>query len=105
MFKKKDIIIFALIAVMAAVGFIVLNITASKGKTVVVKKNNKTVFTGSIFIDKTVDLKSNVVTIKNKEVFVEYANCKNQICVKHKKISKAGEVIVCLPNKVIVEIK
>ena len=33
------------------------------------------------------------------------ANCPDEICVHHKPISKNGETIVCLPNKVVVVIK
>ena len=43
--------------------------------------------------------------IQNGEVFMENSNCKNQICVKHKKISRSGESIICLPNKVIIQTK
>ena len=32
------------------------------------------------------------------------ADCPDQICVRHKAISKSGESIVCLPHKVVVEI-
>ena len=35
---------------------------------------------------------------------MKYSDCKNQICVNTGKISRAGEIIVCLPNYVIVEI-
>lgn len=47
----------------------------------------------------------NYVHIKNGEVWIESANCDNQVCVYVKPISKVGEVIVCLPHKLIIEIK
>ena len=46
----------------------------------------------------------NVVTVKDGEVFVTEADCRDQICVDHKKVSKTGETIVCLPHKLVVEI-
>ena len=55
--------------------------------------------------DKKVELAGNTIEIKNGKADITAATCKNQICVKHKKIEKKGESIVCLPNKVIVEIK
>ena len=38
------------------------------------------------------------------EVYMEKANCKDLICVKHKPISKNGESIICLPNQVYIEV-
>ena len=46
----------------------------------------------------------NIVSIKDNKVHMEYSNCKNQICVNTGEIAETGEVIVCLPNYVIVEI-
>lgn len=47
----------------------------------------------------------NVFCIKDGMAFMERANCPDQLCVKHKPISKNGESIICLPNKVVVEMK
>ncbi len=44
----------------------------------------------------------NVVIIENGAVRMAEADCHNQLCVKNKAITKAGEQIVCLPNKVAV---
>ncbi len=55
--------------------------------------------------DKEIELEGNTIEIKDGEVDVTEASCKNRICVNHKKIEKKGESIVCLPNKVVVEIK
>lgn len=46
----------------------------------------------------------NVITAKDGAVFVTEADCRDQICVDHKHISKVGETIVCLPHKLVVEI-
>ncbi|MBQ6440936.1 MAG: NusG domain II-containing protein [Mogibacterium sp.] len=47
----------------------------------------------------------NVVVIEGGTVSVTEASCKNQVCVKHKAISGAGESIVCLPNRLVVRIE
>lgn len=49
-------------------------------------------------------LHENVVVIHNGTVHMESADCRNQVCVHTGEISKAGESIICLPNKVVVEI-
>lgn len=47
---------------------------------------------------------TNVVEIKNGEVSMIDANCRDKICVNHKKIKRNNESIICLPNKVIVTV-
>ena len=47
----------------------------------------------------------NVLVIRDGEADVTESSCPDGICVKHRKISLQNESIVCLPNKVVVEIK
>ncbi len=59
--------------------------------------------------DTTVSIKGkknaiNKLAIKNGYADMVKADCKDKICVNHRKVNKNGETIVCLPNKVIVEI-
>ncbi len=54
--------------------------------------------------DRLIDMGSNVIAIKDGFVYMEEADCKNQICVNTGKISAPGQNIVCLPNRIIVTI-
>ena len=47
----------------------------------------------------------NIVQISGGAVSVTGASCRNQVCVKHGSISRAGESIVCLPNRLVVTIE
>lgn len=47
----------------------------------------------------------NTLIIRDGQAWVSEANCKNQICVHTAKKSHAGDVIVCLPHKVVVSIE
>ena len=103
--KKADL---KLIICLALVGlgllFAVLFFTKN-GKKVVVTQNNKQVYSGPISENKIIDLGTNIIEIKNGKVEVTSAICKNQVCVKHKKIYKKGEQIACIPNKVIITVE
>lgn len=46
----------------------------------------------------------NLISVANGIVVVEAADCKDQICVRHKAISSKGESIICLPHRLVVEI-
>ncbi len=103
--KKNDIILMISIVFTAVlVMFLVFIVPSGSAKTVTVKQNNETVYTGALKENGEIKLSGNTVVIKDGQVYMLRADCKNQICVKHKKISKNGESIVCLPNKVTVEI-
>ena len=75
------------------------------GERVVIKQDDKIVYDKSINVNATFDTGTNVVIIQDGIVYMKDATCKNQICVNTGKISKKGEMIVCLPNKVTVKIK
>lgn len=55
-------------------------------------------------IDVTRDSHTNHITIKDGTVSMSYSDCKNQICVHTGAISETKDSIVCLPNRVVVEI-
>lgn len=48
---------------------------------------------------------TNQAEIKNHYVLMTSANCPDKLCVHQKAIGKKGETIICLPNKVVIEVK
>ena len=103
--KKGDFIACGAVCLVAAVLAVWFTLAKSNGKTVVVKENNRIIAEYPVDVNREVRLKHNAFCIKNGEVFMCEADCKNQICVKTGEISKRGECIVCLPNRIILEIK
>lgn len=47
----------------------------------------------------------NTIHIENGKVWIHEATCPDKICLSQGKISSGGEVIVCLPNRMMVQIK
>ncbi|MBE6036192.1 MAG: NusG domain II-containing protein [Clostridiales bacterium] len=47
----------------------------------------------------------NLVEIRNGKVSVTEANCGNGQCIKMGEIDSAGEMIVCLPNKMVITVE
>ena len=47
---------------------------------------------------------TNILTIKDGFAYLTDANCPDHLCVKQGKISKTGQVITCLPNKLTVTV-
>lgn len=46
----------------------------------------------------------NLLAVSEARVFMESANCRDQICVHHIPIAGGGESIICLPHRLVVEI-
>lgn len=51
------------------------------------------------------DLGTNVVAVENGEAHMEDADCPGHDCIDQGAIGSAGEIIVCLPHKLIVTIE
>lgn len=51
------------------------------------------------------DLGENIIDISNGKVKISDADCPDKICIKDGSISSPGSILVCLPHKVVVQIK
>ena len=107
---KNDVILIAVVLILAAAFFAVYSFTAKKGKIVEVSIDGQTVSAYSLSKDfktdiKTQNGKTNTLVIENGEAYVSYADCPDKVCVSHRKISRSGESVICLPHKLVISIK
>lgn len=58
---------------------------------------------GKVFRYKT-KLGYNIVEIKNQKVHIREADCPDQLCIHQGYIDEPGEILVCLPHQMVVEI-
>ena len=49
--------------------------------------------------------KHNHIRVENEQIAVTSADCPDKICMQTGAISHSGEIIACLPHKLIIEIK
>lgn len=105
--KKND---FLLIGVIILLAVAVLGYHYLKGKSedayVVVTVDGKDYGTYDLSVNQTIHIHgTNTLQIKDGKADMIEANCPDQLCVHQKPISKDGESIICLPNRVVVTIK
>ena len=109
MIKKADVILFILIVVIGLVISFGPLAKQAGGTDVVVTLNGDTYGIYALSEDQTITVESeghvNVIVIEDDTVRMDSASCKNQVCVDHGAIFLKGDSIVCLPNRVVVEIK
>ena len=72
-------------------------------------KEIKRIFFDKNMIGKTIPIETefgyNLIEIDDERVRVIEADCPDKLDVKQGYISKTGEVIICVPNKLVIEIK
>ena len=105
---RNDLILISLILVISIVGFLLFTFSLKTGESAVVTVNGDKVASFSLKEDITEKITTeygfNEIKIENGQVRVITSDCPDKICANHRQISKAGETIVCLPHKLVVEI-
>ena len=109
MIKRNDLILAGTVLVIALAAVLFITLTRKEGAEVVVTVDGEVYRTLPLDEDTTLTVGGkqgdyNVVEIKDGEVRMTEADCRDQICVNHKAIHYNNESIVCLPHKVTVEI-
>lgn len=99
----KILIVFLLI--LSVFLSIVLLIFPAKGSQIVVWYKGKEFGKFSLMTDRIITVDEKIsIQVKNSKVRVIENTCPNKICIAQGYISKSGSVIVCIPNKLLVEI-
>ncbi len=108
----KFLIVFVVILTFISLGFIKKQGFSNSSKYISVQVNGKEI--KKIIFDKnivgnTIPIETeygyNLIEIGDERVRVIEASCPDKIDVKQGYISNIGETIVCLPNKLVIEIK
>lgn len=106
--KKQDIITILTILIIGITAFIVIKLVSPHGEKAVISVDGNVISEHSLdnsseFTVK--EAKGAVIEIENGQLRVKSSDCPDKICVNTGYISKEGEKIVCLPKKLIIEVK
>lgn len=113
--KRLDIIIIVLVVITSIASLGILKMTSNEKyeeKYAEISVDGELIKT-ILFDDTTItdpftvktESGANVIEIVNGNVTIIEADCPDELCVKDGPISEPGELLVCLPHKVVVEIK
>lgn len=110
--RKHDIILGLILLSVALILFVIdlTNVSSDTGsKKVVVSVDGKKIAEYPLKIDATYELSgshlgTNTLVIKSGKAYISEASCPDKQCMKQGKIERAGEMLVCLPNRVVVKI-
>ena len=104
---KKEIIMTASLLLFTVISLLILNLTRTDGAYAEVAEGGVVIATYPLDTDGEYLLAGgkNMLVIKDGYAYMTEADCPDRTCVKTGKISKTGESIVCLPNKISVVIR
>lgn len=109
-FKKWDVLIYLIIVSIIISVFICIFFTKEeKPFSVEVYENGKIIYFYQLqkeYKKIKLELKSGVeeIEIKDYKIRAISASCANKLCIKQGWISHAGDMIVCIPNKLVIKI-
>lgn len=109
LFSKKDIILSGSILLLAAAGFLALWLFGrGEGASVRILLEGRLYGEYDLHVDREISVACsgsfNKVIIEDGQAYVAEADCPDGWCVRHAAVSRAGEAIVCLPHRLVVEV-
>ncbi|MGI6211337.1 MAG: NusG domain II-containing protein [Anaerovoracaceae bacterium] len=107
--KKADIVLLVFLILLGLL-FSWLSVAGKQsGTRVLVRVNGKDYATYSLAENRTVTIRQNghvnKFIIKDGTVQMTKSSCKNKLCIEQGRISETNQSIVCLPNRVTLEIQ
>lgn len=108
--KRNTILFLLLLVILIMIGFLIQKFFFGKsGTRAIIEQNGENI--AELDLSKNTELVlndgnggSNTITVSNGQISVTDANCPDLVCVRTGSISKTGEVIACLPHKLIITI-
>lgn len=104
--KKNDLIVIGAVLFFALCAFGSYAKKPKSGDYAVIRVNGEIYQRLSLKENQTVSVNGhNTVTVSDRRVWVSEADCPDQLCMRQGKAEKPGKTIVCLPNRMTVEIE
>ena len=107
--RRHDILFIAVLLFLCLCAALTMYLTRTPGDTVTVTVDGELWGKYALSENREVDIRTddgyNLLIIENGTARVEHASCPDGICAAHKPIRHGGESIICLPNKVVVEVE
>ncbi len=108
--KRNDIILISVILFLSLVFTVVLYKGSKKGDRVTVYVDGS--MTGEYLLESgnIIDIEGyngghNTLTVENGYAYMSDASCPDKLCMHQGRISGEGQMIVCLPNRVIIKVE
>jgi len=106
--KKADILLLVLLLALGVLSIVLTRTDNLSKPQVEISIDGKVYKTVSLEKDQEITIDNeygkNVVVIKDSKVYVKEANCAGGDCIEMNPISRGGQMIMCLPHKLLISI-
>ncbi len=103
--RAGDFVVCAAVLAAAALIWLYPLFAPSDAEVAVISQNGAEIERVSLKGDEKIELSGCVVRTEGGEVFMESSDCPDGVCIKTGRVSKKGESIICVPNRVSVIIE
>lgn len=109
-FGRADVVLVGVFAAVCLAAFF-LFFLRGEGASVVVTRDGEVIGRYRLSEDRTVEIAdasgrvTNVLVIAGGRADMTEADCPDRLCVRQRAIQRAGESLVCLPNRVVVTVE
>jgi len=106
---RNDILFISAVLLITAVAALALFLFRPPGDTVIVTVDGVIRGEYPLSENRSVEIRNgdgyNLLIIEDGKAYVQHASCPDGICSAHRPVGRNGESIICLPNKVVIEIR
>lgn len=108
-FGKKDIVFLAVLFVLGIALTVGIYCFSASGSEIRITVDGRLYGTYNLEKNQEISIEldgeiANVVVIEDGEAYMKDADCPDQLCIHQGAISRDKQTIICLPNKVVVEV-
>ena len=106
--NKNDLKLITIVLIIIVILFLIYFLTNEKSNKALVYHGNNLILTIDLSIDKEYIVKGDngdvVIKVSDNKIKVEEENSPYHLCSKQGYISNTNESIICLPNRIIIEL-
>jgi len=107
--NKKDILVLSIIFLIISLVYIISSLHSTRGDTVLIQVDGKDFLRLSLNENRIVRVSGpigiSIVEIKDRRVRMLSSPCPDKLCIKEGYIDKTGQVIICIPNRIVIKIE
>ena len=109
MFKIGDVILIGLLICLTLGSILMTDVLFEPGESVSVIVDGKEMYRLSLSENRTIDVQGplgpTVIQVEKGHAFIQKAPCPYKTCIKMGKINRSGDIIVCIPNRILLKIE